>query len=98
MLPNHPIRRRITPALYPEIYSKIIVSGRTPSVPINLLTLTRALVQGWKDDGEWPPKQGPVEKSIGRRKGTGESVVRRAVGKVLRITTGGSGGGADGKG
>ena len=90
LLPNHPIRKRITPDLYPEIYSKIIISGRTPSVPINLLVLTRALVQGWKDDGEWPPKQAPVEKSIGRKKGsTGESSIKngvKAVGRVLRIT------------
>lgn len=94
LLPNHPIRKRISTDLYPEIYSKIIISGRTPSVPINLLVLTRALVQGWKDDGEWPPKQGPVEKSIGRKKGsTGESSLKsgvKAVGRVLRITgTGG---------
>lgn len=94
LLPNHPIRKRISPALYPEIYSKIIISGRTPSVPINLLVLTRALVQGWKDDGEWPPKQGPVEKSIGRRRGgSGESSLKsgvKAVGRVLRITGTGS--------
>lgn len=95
LLPNHPVRKRITPDLYPEIYSKIIISGRTPSVPINLLVLTRALVQGWKDDGEWPPKQGPVEKSIGRKRGgTGEGSAFRsgvkAVGRVLRITGTGS--------
>jgi len=90
MLPNHPIRRRISPDLYPEIYNKIILSGRTPSVPINLLVFTRALVQGWKDDGEWPPKQQPVERSIGRKKGShGESSIKsgvKAVGRVLRIT------------
>ena len=91
MLANHPIRRRITPEIYPEIYTKIIVQSRTPSVPINLLVLTRALVQGWKTDGEWPPKQGPVEKSIGRKRGTHESPLKhgvKAVGRVLRITGG----------
>ena len=56
LLPNHPIRRRITTSLYPEIYSKVIVQCRAPSVPINLQTLIKALVQGWKADGEWPPK------------------------------------------
>lgn len=90
MLPNHPIRKRISPDLYPEIYSKIIISGRTPSVPINLFVFTRALVQGWKDEGEWPPKQQPVERSIGRKKGShGESSLKsgvKAVGRVLRIT------------
>ena len=90
ILVNHPVRKRITPDIYPEIYAKIIIQGRTPSVPLNLLNLTRALVQGWKDDGEWPPKAGPVEKSIGRKKSHGESSIKsgvRAVGRVLRITS-----------
>lgn len=91
ILVNHPVRRRITPEIYPEIYAKIILQGRTPSVPINLLVLTRALVQGWKDDGEWPPKQAPLEKAIGRRKSSGhESALKsgvKAVGRVLRITS-----------
>ena len=91
ILVNHPVRRRITPEVYPEIYAKIIIQGRTPSVPLNLLNLTRALVQGWKDDGEWPPKSTPAENSIGRKKSSGhESSLRsgvRAVGRVLRITS-----------
>lgn len=94
ILQNHPVRKRITPSTYPEIYSKIIIQSRSPSVPINLLTMVRALVQGWKDDGEWPPKQAPPEKSIGRKKGSGESTLKnsvKAVGRVLRITSGESG-------
>lgn len=91
ILVNHPVRKRITPEVYPEIYAKIIIQGRTPSVPLNLLNLTRALVQGWKDDGEWPPKTTPAEKSIGRKKSSGhESSLRngvRAVGRALRITS-----------
>ncbi|KAF2768194.1 hypothetical protein EJ03DRAFT_134494 [Teratosphaeria nubilosa] len=92
ILPNHPIRRRITPAMYTEIYTKIILQGRTPSVPINLLTLISALVEGWKADGEWPPRaSGPPEPTLARRKVRGkgeEGVVRmgvKAVGKVLRL-------------
>jgi hypothetical protein len=91
ILPGHPIRKRITSDTYPEIYSKIIVQSRTPSVPINLSVLVKALVQGWKDDGEWPPKPGPLEKSIGRKKGSGDSPLKsgvKAVGRVLRITGG----------
>ncbi|KAK3711347.1 hypothetical protein LTR37_009727 [Vermiconidia calcicola] len=92
ILVNHPIRRRITPDIYPEIYTKIILQSRTPSVPINLAVLIRALIQGWKDDGEWPPKQGSVEKSVGRKKSSGhESALKhgvKAVGKILRITGG----------
>ncbi|KAF2209353.1 hypothetical protein CERZMDRAFT_47467 [Cercospora zeae-maydis SCOH1-5] len=92
LLPNHPVRRRITTNMYPEIYNKIIVQSRTPSVPINLLTLIHALIQGWKTDGEWPPKVGPIDKSIGRMKGAGaghEGSLRqgvKAVGRVLRLT------------
>ena len=91
MLPNHPVRRKITPETYPEIYSKIIVQSRSPSVPINLQVMTRALVRGWKEDGEWPPKQNPIEKAIGRKKakGNGDSSLKssvKAVGRVLKIT------------
>jgi hypothetical protein len=72
LLPTtHPVRARITPASYPEIYSKIILQSRTPSVPINLGTLLAALVAGWKADDEWPPKPSAtalLEKSIGRKK------------------------------
>lgn len=90
ILPNHPIRRRIGPSMYSEIYAKIILQSRTPSVPINLGPLVLALIQGWKDDGEWPPKSGPLEKSIGRKKGaaTGLRDGVKAVGKILRITGG----------
>ena len=102
VLVNHPIRLRINPDLYSEIYSKIILQGRTPSVPINLLNLTGALVQGWKDDGEWPPKNAPAEKSFARKKSSGhESSLKsgvRAVGRVLRITSGESSVGSKEKG
>ncbi|CAK4033543.1 Hypothetical predicted protein [Lecanosticta acicola] len=90
ILPNHPIRRKITPNMYPEIYTKIILQSRTPSVPINLQALVKALIQGWKDDGEWPPKSAPLEKSIGRKKGShhpgGLKEGVKAVGRVLRLT------------
>lgn len=86
ILPNHPIRRRISTNMYPEIYSKIILQSRTPSVPINLATLVKALVQGWKDDGEWPPKSGPVEPSLGRKKGSEGGMLRHGIKRVLRVT------------
>jgi hypothetical protein len=86
LLPNHPIRRRISTNMYPEIYSKIILQSRTPSVPINLSTLVSALVQGWKDDGEWPPKSGPVEPSVGRKKGSEGGIIRHGIKRVLRVT------------
>lgn len=89
ILPHHPIRKKISPAMYPEIYSKIIVQARTPSVPINLSVMIWALVQGWIDDGEWPPKPGPVEKSLAKKKGHGgvkDGV--KSFARILRITSG----------
>lgn len=96
ILPEHPIRRRISPMMYNEIYTKIIIQSRTPSIPINLLTLVSALVQGWKDDGEWPPKATPLEPSVGKRRqarggsNASESSFRhgvKAFGRVLRLTS-----------
>lgn len=55
-LQSNPIRSSITPALYTSIYSKVIVQGLTPAVPINLADVTKAMVAGWKADGQWPPK------------------------------------------
>ncbi|KAL4910072.1 hypothetical protein BDW74DRAFT_47910 [Aspergillus multicolor] len=53
---SNPIRASITPAMYPSIYSKVVIQGLTPTVPINLADMTKAMVQGWKADGQWPPK------------------------------------------
>ncbi|KAJ5226030.1 hypothetical protein N7468_007255 [Penicillium chermesinum] len=53
---SNPIRSTITPAIYASIYTKVIVQGMTPTIPINLADLTKAMVQGWKADGQWPPK------------------------------------------
>lgn len=88
MLPNHPIRKKISPGMYPEIYNKIIIQSRTPSVPINLGVMIPALVKGWIDDGEWPPKPGPIEKSLTKKKGHGVKDGVRSFARVLRITGG----------
>ncbi|KAF2200533.1 hypothetical protein GQ43DRAFT_396289, partial [Delitschia confertaspora ATCC 74209] len=74
LLSGNPIRTSITPKIYPEIYNKVVVTGRTPSVPINLSDMTRALVQGWKDSGEWPPRSGPLDPLVGRKKGSAAGV------------------------
>ncbi|GAE00111.1 hypothetical protein NFIA_088110 [Paecilomyces variotii No. 5] len=68
---SNPIRSSIKPSLYPSIYSKIVVQGLTPTVPINLADVTRAMVEGWKADGQWPPKptpQAPGDNIAVRRK------------------------------
>ncbi|KAF2808752.1 uncharacterized protein BDZ99DRAFT_463640 [Mytilinidion resinicola] len=79
LLKHNPIRESITSKIYPDIYNKVVVTSRTPSVPINLADMTRALVQGWKDNGEWPPKAGPLDPLPGGR---------RKVSSLLRSPTG----------
>lgn len=64
LLPDHPIRSRITPSTYSEIYSKIILQARTPTIPINLQDITNALIHGWKEEGNWPPKPSAPEPSM----------------------------------
>jgi hypothetical protein len=58
----NPVRATITPSIYPSIYTKVVVQGMTPTIPVNLADLTKAMVQGWKSDGQWPPK--PAVSSI----------------------------------
>ncbi|TKA52894.1 hypothetical protein B0A49_12739 [Cryomyces minteri] len=68
--PTHPLRSRIVPSAYSEIYTKTVLETRTMSVPINLADMTRVLVHGWKESGEWPPKESVAEAGIAvRRKG-----------------------------
>lgn len=68
LLNQNPIRASITPKAYSDIYQKIVVSSRTPSVPINLADMTKALVQGWKDSDEWPPRVAPVDPLAGKKR------------------------------
>lgn len=97
--PNHPIRATVQPATYPQIYSKIVIQGLAPTVPINLKDVVNSLVVGWKKDGDWPPKSdaeraGQAQASAGAAAacegmvmGLGahpRKTVRRSVGKVKR--------------
>ncbi|KAL1297560.1 hypothetical protein AAFC00_006128 [Neodothiora populina] len=68
LLPNHPVRRRITSHTYSEIYSKVILQARTPTIPINLQDITNALIHGWKEEGNWPPKPAAPEPSVATSK------------------------------
>ncbi|KAL9093420.1 MAG: hypothetical protein Q9159_000274 [Coniocarpon cinnabarinum] len=62
---NDPSRSQIhNTRAYGAIYSKVIIQGLTPSVPINLKVMTHALVQGWKQEGEWPPRNADPEPSV----------------------------------
>ena len=46
----------------------MVTQGVSPTVPLNLSDVVRALVQGWKDNGDWPPK-GSLEADAGVAKG-----------------------------
>ena len=93
--PKNAVRACITPATYPSIYSKIVIQGLTPTVPINLHDVVGALVKGWKDNDEWPPKT-DAEKAVkvegsGGLEGPGALIsnevkkgVRKRMGKVKR--------------
>jgi hypothetical protein len=68
LLLDNAIRKSISPKAYPDIYNKIVLSSRTPAVPINLADMTKALVKGWQEHGEWPPKAQPLESLAGKKR------------------------------
>ncbi|KAK6535464.1 hypothetical protein TWF694_001921 [Orbilia ellipsospora] len=79
-LPQNPFYDAIVPDAYPQLYSRIIIKGNTPTIPINLQHMTNALVEGWKADGQWPPKPTRPEPSMTKKKTPGESMVKRVFG------------------
>lgn len=96
ILQDHPLRARVDKNAYGEIYSKVIVQGRTPSIPINLTHVTNALVHGWKAEGNWPPKDSLAETVVGKKKATkdteghGRNPLRKgvqAIGRAFRSGT-----------
>ncbi|RDL40243.1 uncharacterized protein BP5553_00222 [Venustampulla echinocandica] len=66
--PANAMRASIKPDAYNTIYDKVILQQLTPTCPMNLKDVTRACVQGWKRDGEWPPKAGPIEPPAAKKK------------------------------
>lgn len=66
--PETPMRKGITERAYATIYDKVVLQSQTPFCPINLSVMTKSCVEGWKRDGEWPPKPGEVEGVIASMK------------------------------
>lgn len=94
--PTNPIRAAISPSTYPSIYSKIVVQGLSPTIPVNLKDVVCAMVDGWKKDGEWPPKdsegqvyQGKDVTGNGHPGGLGDRIekalAKRGVGRMKRV-------------
>ncbi|KAI5288870.1 hypothetical protein KEM54_004761 [Ascosphaera aggregata] len=71
---SNPLVASIKPSTYQSIYTKVVKQGMTPAVPINLSDMTKALVEGWKQDGEWPPPAtAPVANTRNTEKGNPKS-------------------------
>lgn len=63
-----PMRRNITSRAHTTIYDKVVMQSQTPMCPINLQTVVSSCVDGWKRDGEWPPRGTEPEAAMARRK------------------------------
>ncbi|KAI4158599.1 MAG: hypothetical protein LQ342_007297 [Letrouitia transgressa] len=87
---EHPDLSPITPTVYPAIYSKVVIQGISPTFPINLKHMVNALVQGWKEDGEWPSptkddgRRGIKERIIEEGEGM-QRVARKSVVKMKKV-------------
>ncbi|KAK6504730.1 hypothetical protein TWF481_006669 [Arthrobotrys musiformis] len=79
---QNPFYDAVVPDAYPQLYQRIIIKNNTPTIPINLQHMTNALIEGWKADGQWPPKPSRPEASITKKKtvSVGESMVKRVFG------------------
>jgi len=69
--PETPMRKGINERSYTTIYDKVVLQSQTPFCPINLSVVTKSCVEGWKRDGEWPPKAGEMEAVIASVKKAG---------------------------
>ena len=97
---SNPVRASIKPSTYPTLYSKVVVQGLTPTVPIPLPDMVQTLINGWKDDGTWPQGGGtpsiPIINEGTRKQGhmlhfrrardvvQGKGRVRRGVGGAVK--------------
>ncbi|PGH36762.1 hypothetical protein GX50_00422 [[Emmonsia] crescens] len=83
---TNPVRASIKPSIYPSIYSKVVIQSLTPAIPINLSDVTKALVQGWKADGEWPPKPTATQDVPVVKKRSGNNPTVEDAGKSRRLS------------
>lgn len=83
LLLANPIRASITSRTYSDIFQKIVVSARTPSVPINLADMTQALVNGWKETDEWPPRVGALDPLAGKKRGSTGAALHAQNGRFI---------------
>ena len=65
---SNPVRTSMTSRSYSELYEKVVRDNRSPAIPINLAHMTHVIVQGWKDEGNWPPQSTMPEAAIAVRR------------------------------
>ncbi|KAL8802852.1 MAG: hypothetical protein Q9182_003539 [Xanthomendoza sp. 2 TL-2023] len=95
---DHPTLGPTPPSLYPTIYRKIVIQSLSPTLPLNLSHVVGALVQGWKDNGEWPPKATVNEGDAKGDKGVGRKESLRGRMRALKVEIeGGTGDGVVGR-
>lgn len=78
--PSNPVRISLASRSQSELYTKIVRDSRTPAIPVNLADMTRIIVQGWKDEGNWPPRGTAPEASFAQRRPGTANRVSRAIG------------------
>lgn len=78
--PETPLRKNVTEKSYSLIYDKVILQSQTPYAPLNLGVVVKCCVEGWRRDGEWPPRGTAPEASIAsvKRDGAGKGEAMRA--------------------
>ncbi|ELR07664.1 hypothetical protein VC83_03713 [Pseudogymnoascus destructans] len=79
--PSTPMRRNITSRAHSTIYDKVVIQSQTPMCPINLQTVVSSCVDGWKRDGEWPPRGTEPEAAVARRRGDAAGQAQNGVWK-----------------
>jgi hypothetical protein len=82
--PTHPVRVTISSRSASELYDKVVRDQRTPAVPINLSEMIPIIVQGWKDEGNWPPRASAPESAIAGRKRAAKAIGLRGDGEVKK--------------
>lgn len=86
LLLGNPVRAKINSSAYGEIYMKVVMQCRTPTVPINLADIMKACVKGWITEGNFPPKPGvPDPLGLARRRGERHPHLRKGVQAVSRV-------------
>ena len=74
--PSNPVRISLANRSHSELYTKIVRDSRTPAIPVNLADMTRIIVQGWKDEGNWPPRGSAPEAPIAVRSAGANRVMK----------------------